>query len=302
MATRLSYKRLAKWGALQLTTGQVTGALTVQKSALQSPLTSALAGYKLYCVTFKTPPASGAAVANDSGAVSLSLAALGVPFGCFVLDTSGAGVATLIFTTTTGGQSSGQTASFSGNASLGDITVDSSTGFAQATIPSGGQLVTTTPSDVACPVGTWDVTADTYTCNSDGSCVSGCTPGDEVTSTATVWIVKDATTNSLKASFTHWSCQNESWSNVPATFSNNVLTIGPFVAGQTQTLQATVSMTVDATNCTSATGATITWEHCFSCTLMGGQSGCEECDPNPPNACGGGSTTCSSSLASVTKE
>ncbi len=99
-----------------LDAGSVTSALTGGSSALSVSSPLALAGYKLYCVTFNTPPVSGTATADATGSVSLTLAAQGVPFGCFILDAQDKAVATLMFTS---GSQNGQTLTSSADANLG---------------------------------------------------------------------------------------------------------------------------------------------------------------------------------------
>jgi hypothetical protein len=135
-----------------LSAGSVASALTSGTSALSvsSPLT-ALAGYKLYCVTFSAPPVSGSAAADTSGLVSLTLAAQNVPIGCFVLDAADKNVATLLFKF---GAQKDQTVIFGADTDLGAITVDTTNGVAQ-TVPSGGTLVAATPPGLQCPVGKW---------------------------------------------------------------------------------------------------------------------------------------------------
>jgi len=120
-----------------------------------SPLSATpLSGYQLYCVTFANPPAAGTGTVDASGNVAVTFSATNTPFGCFILDPSNNGVATLLFTNTTNGQK-GQTVSFSGDTNLGTITVDTTSGVALATLPSNGTIVSTTPTGTPCPIGTW---------------------------------------------------------------------------------------------------------------------------------------------------
>jgi hypothetical protein len=149
-------------------------------SALQAG--DPLAGYRLYCVTFAVPPLAAAATADADGKVALELDAAGVPFGCFVLDTAGDGVATLMFTK---GAEEGQTLTLSGDADLGGITVDLDHQVAHADVASTGAL--TASGGLPCPLGTWVVTVPR------GDCTG--------TATATIWFVRTET-GALRASFT----------------------------------------------------------------------------------------------------
>jgi hypothetical protein len=112
---------------------------------------SAFAGYKLYCVTFSSPPAAGSGVVSSLGTVSLTLAAQNVPFGCFILDAADGVVATVVFSVAA---QTGQAISVGADVSLGSITVDLALGIAQAA-PLSGALVTTTPAGLHCAVGRW---------------------------------------------------------------------------------------------------------------------------------------------------
>jgi hypothetical protein len=121
-----------------------------------------LAGYRLYCVTLSTPPVSGAATADAAGAVSLTLAAEGLPFGCFVQEPSGSPVAAVMFSR---GADVAPVLTLSGSASFGTIAVDASAMIAEATAPVAGALVSATPAGAGCPAGLWTFTvSDTETC------------------------------------------------------------------------------------------------------------------------------------------
>lgn len=109
-----------------------------------------LAGYQLYCVTFASPPIAAVGTADVDGNVSIELDAAGVPFGCFVLDTEGTAVATLIFSD---GLDSGQTVTLSESTDLGGIIVDLSNSVAMAPNVPAGQIATS--DDMPCPLGTW---------------------------------------------------------------------------------------------------------------------------------------------------
>lgn len=113
-----------------------------------------LVGYQLYCVVFADPPTAATGTADAAGLVAIDLAAVGVSFGCFVLDDQDAAVATLVFMD---GLERGQTITLTGDAELGTVTVDLGNGVAQSAIPLGGTL--TGGGDVACPMGEWTATS-----------------------------------------------------------------------------------------------------------------------------------------------
>ncbi|HVO21931.1 MAG TPA: hypothetical protein VMU15_21975 [Anaeromyxobacter sp.] len=276
------------------TVGNVTITGTLAGGSVQSALVPAarprvisVANDQLYCVTFSSPPASGTATADSSGNVSLTLAALDVPFGCFILDSGGSGVATLFFSSSS---ASGETVTLSGDADLGTITVDPLTGLASATLPQSGALATT-PSSAACPVGTWSVTIGQYTC--DSSCTNGCEVGSTQTGTSTVWIAQSGP-GQYTASFTHIGCNSGSHSDVPGTFASGTFVLGPFAEQEvdqdvTCTHSVTASVTTNST-CTSTTTATSTWTNCGTCGS--GDNVCSGC----------GTQTCTGSIESMTRQ
>ena len=189
----------------QLVGGTYTGGPISPRLAPSGPL----AGYQLSCVTFGTPPVAASATADAVGMFALMMNAAGVPFGCFILDPSGTAIATLVFTT---GSLNSLTVSFAQDGSLGTIIVDGTSGLAQATLTSGGTLLTGA-GGVPCPLGTWLVTIGDVGC---------ATP-----LIATVWVAKSPTGQYL-LSFTsgpegHLNCGYESGSNIPATYANGVL-------------------------------------------------------------------------------
>ena len=214
-----------------------------------SAAVSTLAGYRLYCVTFSTPPVSGTADADASGVVSLTLAAKDVPFGCFILDAQGKGVATLMF-----GSQNAQTVSLSGSANLGTITVDTTSGVAQAGVPSAGTVVTSTPTSVPCPLGTWGY----VTGNGSG----------------TTWVAQDATGQYVVSVSGSDSNGTTSFTNLPSSYSNGTLTIGPYNPEVNLnnpcygTKTETVTLTANS-SCTEMTGTGVK----SGCT---GQCGCED--------------------------
>ncbi|MDH5185397.1 MAG: hypothetical protein OEX12_16075, partial [Gammaproteobacteria bacterium] len=100
-----------------------------------------LAGYKLFCVTFTTPPESGEAtlVDNGDGTYGYNVTinnANGLPIGCFINDTNNVPVSTVTFnvegSSDLSGGSSGAT--LTGGAHTIDINFDPVTGVSTATV------------------------------------------------------------------------------------------------------------------------------------------------------------------------
>jgi len=235
-------------GTLSTGTSMLASSRGLHTSGLSAAV-SGLAGYRLYCVTFSTPPASGTADADSSGVVSLTLAAKDVPFGCFILDSQGNGVATLMF-----GSQSAQTVALSGSANLGTITVDTTSGVAQAAVPPGGTVVTSTPAGVPCPVGTWSYVSST--------------------SSGTTWVAETGAGQYAVSVSGAGPNGMTSFSNLPSTYSNGTFTIGPFNPELNDpnnpcfgTKTETVILTANST-CTEMTGTGVK----AGCT---GQCGCE---------------------------
>ena len=185
-----------------------------------SPLSATpLSGYKLYCVTFANPPAAGTGIADASGNVAVTFSATSTPFGCFILDPSNNGVATLFFTNTTNGQK-GQTVSFSGDTNLGTITVDTTSGVALATLPSNGSLVTTTPSGLPCPVGEWKSDMATFP--------NGCAGYLELRASQSPdgsFLASLSNVGGCQPDYNSNVCGTCSWSNVPVTYSNKTMSL-----------------------------------------------------------------------------
>jgi hypothetical protein len=152
----------------------------VRASALETG--DPLAGYRLYCVTFATPPDAATGTADAAGQVSLQIDALGVAFGCFVLDADGNGVATMLFRA---GTEVGQTVTLTGDADLGTITVDLGNGVAVTT--AGDDIDLSGSDDLPCPLGTWAVDVPRDDCDGMAS--------------ATAWFVADEA-GAIRASFT----------------------------------------------------------------------------------------------------
>jgi hypothetical protein len=212
-----------------------------------------LAAYELDCVTFSTPPVSASATADSAGRISLIMAR-DVAFGCFVLDTGGKRVAGLSFSS---GADEAQTLTLSDSSDLGAITVDTASGLAAASVGDGATLVTTTPADTPCPLGSWSFT-QSVNCN-----------GESMTITGRYWIVQEANGNYLISSiYDPWPCAPSGAAIVhsTATFSGNVMTIAEAsseMAAECSASQSTATIQY-AADCKSATlGGTIT--HCADC-------------------------------------
>jgi hypothetical protein len=141
-----------------------------------------LVGYQLYCVTFATPPTAASGTADAAGQVTLGIDALGVAFGCFILDADGESVATLIFTS---GEHRGQTITLTGDTELGSILVDLDNGVAQTDVTSTGTI--TGSGGLPCPLGTWVTPKSQPQCGDNG--------------TVTFWFVQDAS-GEYRVSFT----------------------------------------------------------------------------------------------------
>jgi hypothetical protein len=178
------------------------------------PLTEGdpLTGYQLYCVTFADPPTAATGTADEAGLVMINLAAVGVAFGCFVLDDQAAPVAVLVFMD---GLSRGQTITLTDDADLGTITVDLGEGVAQSAIPIGGTL--TGGGDVECPLGEWLASSPPK----DG-CVDNLM--------TTFWIAQDTAGQHLMSFRTGpmriggaSECTDRVETDVPVTWSNGIL-------------------------------------------------------------------------------
>lgn len=171
-----------------------------------------LAGYQFYCVTFADTPTAATGTADAAGLVTIDLAAVGVAFGCFVLDDQAAAVAVLVFMD---GLERGQTMTLTDDADLGTITVDLSDGVAQSAIPLGGSL--TGGGDVECPLGEWFASSPPK---------DGCV--DNLTST--FWIAQDTAGHYLM-SFRSGpmriggasECTDRVQVDVPVTWSDGIL-------------------------------------------------------------------------------
>lgn len=126
------------------------------------PAGTALANYKLYCVTFEDTPSAATGTADNAGHFSLTIKSY-TPFGCFVLDANNQHVADLLFAGlgSTSGTYSGSIM-LTNNANVGTITVDPNTGMAVVNVAGvggvAGNNITGTAFD---PTGTW-----TFTCTS----------------------------------------------------------------------------------------------------------------------------------------
>ena len=256
----LTISGVLEQGSVIITATTYTGVKlkTANASLLDASLSglslTPLTGYQLYCITFSNPPAASSGAADASGNVAVTINATSTPFGCFVLDSSGKGVATLIFTNTTNGQNS-QTAVFSSNANLGTITVDLTDGLALAELPSGGSLVTTTPSGMPCPVGTWTMGVS-----------STCT-----TEHVDFWIAQSSSGHYV-LSYTHYGCNGtDSLSDLPMTYSGGVVTV---------TFNPSAGAGSNVGQYCSGESATMTFTPDSSCATMSGSfvvSGVSQC-------------------------
>lgn len=273
----------------QLQSGVVTQVgLGVTESALTSTTSSAvtgpLANYRLSCVTFASPPVAASGTADSSGNVSVTFAAQGVAFGCFVPDSQGNTVATLSFRAAA---SAGSALTLSSNASLGTISVDLNSGLASSTVSTG--TVANTPPG-SCPLGTWVF----QTGPNEPACSSMA-----ASSTARVWVAP-AANGGFSVSLIHGpeshgqtTCSYGAWNGLPGTYASGVLSFGPFNGngGGSCPNPISIRMTPSA-DCTTATAA-LQFEGCGSCTAGpnycsggGGPSGC-------------GSTACNATVSGV---
>ncbi len=241
-----------------------------QRSALASG--DPLVGYQLYCVTFATPPTAASGTADATGQVTLDLDAAGVAFGCFVLDTDGKGVATLIFTS---GAQRGQTLTLTADADLGSIQVDLDNHVAQTDVSTTGTL---TGSDgLACPLGAWVLSVPRQDCTG--------------TATVTLWFTKTAD-GQYRASFTIGPielpttrvCGYHSEVDLPMTESGGAFTF-TFLNNPTCALIFDTVVATPNGDCTQIAAAS-SIAGCVGCTE--GQCGC-----------GGGTQTCTQSLTAT---
>jgi hypothetical protein len=248
-----------------------------------------LVGYQLYCVTFSTPPLSASGTSGSDGSVTVTFDAASATFGCFILDSEGNGVATLIFTNGDATTFS-QTVTATGTVDLGTVTVSLSsvaggTGAAQATAPSGVTIVTTTPSGATCPEGSWFATGIGHS--------PTCPEGKDTESS--VWIVKEPD-GTYAISFTTYNagiyeqCTTGSKSDIPMTFEGSVVS-------------ATFPFDFEVPDpCSPSKIATLrvtTNADCTTGEISGEVTNCATCDPAPCNGCG--TLTCPLS-GTVTKQ
>jgi len=135
-------------GTSPLSSMSVSGGLT----RLEEPLEN----YSLYCVTFEDNPKAAKGTADNTGSFTLTIDAAGIPFGCFVLDSSGKHVADLIFAQgiTPGAPLQGSIL-LTDSADLGTITVDLDKGIAVVDISHISTGTIDSPFD---PTGTWNFT------------------------------------------------------------------------------------------------------------------------------------------------
>ncbi|MCK9463945.1 MAG: hypothetical protein M0R80_30375 [Proteobacteria bacterium] len=250
---------------IELTARLVEGAQTPGEEAAKSwtpllDLGDPLVGYQLYCVTFADPPAAGTGTADGDGQVVMTLDADGIPFGCFVLDTAGDPVATLIFM---GGGAESQTITLTEDTDFGDIDVDLANGVAEGDVGSDSSL--TDSSGLTCPLGTWFTEVEREDCEG---------------TTARVWIAQEAA-GQYVASYTIgpiWmsdagACVDRSEAGLPLAESGDTLTleIQHDPVGCPSRMM-TISMTPNA-GCTEV-AAHGSFGPCLSCEE--GQCGCDE--------------------------
>jgi hypothetical protein len=253
-----------------------------------SPLSATpLSGYQLYCVTFANPPAAGTGIADASGNVAVTFSATSTPFGCFILDSSNKGVATLFFTNTTNGQK-GQTVSCSGDTNLGTIMVDTADGVALATLPSNGTIVSTTPTGTPCPIGTWTGLAGPSPCSSGDISIilliAQKPSGEYIVSfsVSPIWIDTTAPICSPDVCGTYSDNASATYSGGTSKLSFNGDPGDPCCSQKVYNVTATFDASCKTMNINLSTVG------CSSCSGSGGCSGC-------------GTTTCSETFT-VTRQ
>jgi hypothetical protein len=258
--------------------GDVTLTATLAKAALSSGLNAAtsalnglpLAGYALYCVTFSDPPAGAKGSSDADGKVTLTLAAKGVPFGCFVLDGSGGVVATVVFQSS---DANAQTVTVSASTDLGEVTVDLVSGVATVSAPAGATVGSATPTDVGCPVGAWVTVFGP----------SGCATGKEAKET--IWIAKTPEGKYL-VSFLDEYLGDPTGPGCGLWGMNNV-----------EVVYADGAITIDLASFDSGCPAnSSTWvfkaaADCKTATVTGEFKGCANCGGGGPGGCAGCGTT-----------
>lgn len=121
-----------------------------------------LTDLKLYCVTFEDPPAAGTGDVAADGSFSVSIAAAGTPFGCFVIEKStGNQVATLVLrrsTTSLAGTDTTDTTQITTDDSeidLGKVTLNLDEGVAIADAASVKGKTSSEVDNPFDPTGTW---------------------------------------------------------------------------------------------------------------------------------------------------
>lgn len=261
---------------ITLTAVLVAGDVTAAPSTVQKiQAGDKLVGYKLYCVTFSMQPAAGTGTSDAMGKVTVTLAASGVPFGCFVRDPMDKTVASVIFA---GGGQSGQSASLTASSDFGMILVDTMRGLAQAMVPSGGRVASTNTSSVPCPLGTWVVDYGTP------SCVAG------RNFTGTFYIAREPNGDYLVTSTTgpqRIGDQCTYWSEIiRSTYVNGKLRV--VSPSKSQSCAARVywnELTPDA--------------DCRTAKDVGGQDGCAMCPTGGTTDCGCGTMTCAATLTAT---
>jgi len=250
-------------GSITLTGTLTAGTQTPYESSSLLPIPpppaegDPLAGYQLYCVTFADPPTAATGTADGSGRVTIDLAALGVAFGCFVLDDQDAAVASLVFMS---GLERGQTITLAGDTDLGTVTVDLDDGIALSAVPAGGDL--TGGGDVACPLGEWIATSPPK---------DGC-PTDLIT---TFWVAQ-TTEGQYLMSFRSGpmrvggapECTDRVMTDVPVTVNEGVLSFT--IPGDPSCPSTTIVATMTPNAGCTELAAEMHYGNCASC-----DQGCE---------------------------
>ena len=236
-----------------------------------------LVGYQLYCVTFATPPTAASGTADATGKVTLTIDALDVAFGCFVLDADGKGVASLIFTS---GAQEGQTITLTGDTDVGNITVDLDNGVAQTTINATGTL---TGSDgLACPLGTWVISVPREDCGGGNAALELWfvqTPDGKYTANFTIVPVRLPGTDPEV-------CGRHCETDLPVTESGGVLTFKFLNNPNCLVIYDTLVATPNA--------------DCTQLAIVGSIDGCVSCDEGQCG-CGTGSLSCPQKFTATRK-
>lgn len=121
--------------------GQEEGVRAASKATGADPEREPLSDHVLYCVTFEDEPRAGKGSSDRDGQFKITLAAVGVPFGCFILNSAGERVADLIFKVGSAETLSGTT-TLSASTDVGTVIVDLSALVAVADLTGSGSVRT----------------------------------------------------------------------------------------------------------------------------------------------------------------